>query len=346
MDYLNIFRTPSQQVPIFAWVMQMEFSRRLAKIAPLLLMSLPIAIVSLVVCAAALREATRLPTATVGSGWRQPRPFRLGPVGKVLGVLFCGGVLATALLAPAGQLVVESGGMETIRRVLQEGGAGSALGLSTGLALGAVLITVPVALILAEAGRHLDRTGQVVLGLLVMAPLLVSPSVLPIGALGMWDMGWLTTERGGAPWNPIYDTPLLAAFVVIARVLPFTLAATWASLREIEPSLHEAGTLTGVPWDIRMRRLVVPLVRPGIGLGALLAFVFALRELDGLAVVQTEVLVRRMWAALHFARDESVAAMAVILLLVMAVSVGVAWFAGLLKPRDYSATALRSNSDS
>ena len=168
---------------------------------------------------------------------------------------------------------------------------------------------------------------------LALLPLALVPALVPIGAMEVWDRPAFAFTRGGGPWNPVLDTPVLAALVVFSRVLPFALAAAWASLREVEPSLLEAAESAGIPWTARMRRVVLPLARPGVALGTLLAFVFAVRELDALAVLGTPTLLRRLWAALHFARDETVAAMAVVLLALLAFAFGVAAASGLLRPR-------------
>jgi ABC-type Fe3+ transport system permease subunit len=70
-----------------------------------------------------------------------------------------------------------------------------------------------------------------------------------------------------------------------------------------------------------------------VALGALLAFVFAARELDALALLRDKTLLSALWAKLHFMRDETAAAMAVMLLVLLAFAFGVAAALGVLKPR-------------
>lgn len=337
VDYLNIVRPPSRQVSVYPFLLQFNFSRKMGSIEQLLVLGLPLAAVSLAATVAALRIATRSPTATVGSAWRSPRPLRLGPAGGVLGALFCTAVLAAGALVPLLSLAAEAGGPAAYSRVFADGGAAANLRLSLGLAAAAALLAVPAALVLAEAGRRLGAGGEGLLGALAILPLALVPALVPIGAMEMWDRSAFTLTRHGAPWNPVYDTAILPALVVFSRVFPFALAATWASLREIEPSLHEAAEIAAVPWDVRLRRVALPLARPGVVLGGLLAFVFALRELDALAVLGTQTLLRRLWAALHFQRDATVAAMAVALLVSMALAFGLAALSGWLRPRGQEA---------
>ncbi len=333
VDYLNIVRPVPRQVMVYPYFLQITFAQRLGGVERLLVTGIPLFAVSVLAMGLALQRAGATAAATVGSSWRAPRPVPLGAGGRLAGWLLCGGVLAAAVLVPALELAFESKGFDAYRRVFRDGGAAESLRLTLGLSIAAVALATPVALVLAEAGRRLGREGEVLLGGLAMLPLAVVPALVPIGTLEIWNQPAFTFTRGGGPWNPITDTPVLATLVVFSRVLPFALAATWASLRELEPSLHEAAEAAGIPWTARMRRVVLPLVRPGLALGALLAFVFAVRELDALAVLGTQTLLRSLWAKLHFMRDETVAAMAVVLLALLAFAFGLAAALGMLRPR-------------
>jgi iron(III) transport system permease protein len=334
VDYLNIVRPVPRQVNlVYPYLLQITFAQRLGGVERLLVTGIPLFAVSIAAMGFALHRAGKAATATVGSTWRPPRPIPLGTAGRFGGWSLCGGVLAAGVLVPALELAFESKGLDAYRRVFRDGGASESLRLTLGLAIAAVLLATPVALVLAEAGRRLGRGAEVLLGGLAMLPLAIVPALVPMGAMEVWNRPAFTFTRGGGPWNPVSDTPVLAALIVFSRVLPFALAATWASLHELEPSLHEAAEAAGIPWTARMRRIVLPLARPGVALGALLAFVFAVREMDALAVLGTQTLLRNLWAKLHFMRDETVAAMAIVLLALLAFAFGLAAVLGMLRPR-------------
>ena len=337
VDYLNVVRTASKQISVYPFLVQFNYSRKVGGVEELLVLGIPVALVSLAATAAALRIATRGDTATVGSAWRPPRPLPLGPAGKAAGMLFCGAVLAAGALVPALSLLREAGSPATYATIFGAGGAGVNLRLTLGLAAAAAVLAVPTALVLADAGRRLGGWSEGLRAARVVLPLALVPALVPLGSLQLWDRPLLTFLRGNAPWNPVKDTEILPALVVFSRVLPFALAATWASLREVRPSLHEAARVAGVPWDAGLRRITLPLARPGIVLGALLAFVFAVRELDALAVLGTNTLIRKIWYAIHFQRDANVAAMAVVLLAVMAAAFAAAALTGWLRPRGQEA---------
>jgi len=351
VDFLNLARPESRQVQVYPFLLQFNFARKVGGVEELLVAGIPMALLSLGALVAALGIAERAGGGSVDAAWRAPRPIPLGPAGRILGWAFCGGVLAAGCAVPVLSLLAETGGPGAFRLVFGSGTASQALLLTLGLSLGAVLLAVPAALVLADAARGAGREGRMAGGLLAALPLALVPALVPLGGMHLWDRPWLTTVRGDGPWNPVYDTPLLAALIVFSRVLPFALAATWASLRETAPSLHEAAEAAGVPWDLRLRRIVLPLAAPGVALGALLAFVFAARELDALSVLSTDTLLRRLWSALHFRRDETVAAMAITLVALLASAFAIAAASGLLRPRGGyggapAASARRSRADS
>jgi iron(III) transport system permease protein len=335
VDFLNVTRTGARRIETYPFLIQFNFSRLQGSIEDLLVLGIPVALLSVAALGEALRRGARASAATVGSTWRPPRPLPLGPAGRLAGWALCGGVLLCAVAVPALELAAESGGAAAYARVFGQGGAGEALRFTLGLSLAAAVLAIPAALVLAEAGRRLGRGTEALVASMAMLPLALVPALVPLGAREVWDRAPFAMTRGDAPWNPVLDTPILAALVIFARVLPFALAATWASLREVEPSLLEAAEAAGVPWDVRLRRIAVPLARPGIALGGLLAFVFAVRELDAVALLKlpTKTLLQKLWDSLHFMRDETVAAMAVVLLAVLAFAFGAAALTGWLRPR-------------
>jgi iron(III) transport system permease protein len=67
----------------------------------------------------------------------------------------------------------------------------------------------------------------------------------------------------------------LAYFI---RNIPLVTRAALASFRQFDPSLEEAAASLGGSWTYTMRRVALPIVLPGVAVGAMLAFVTALGE--------------------------------------------------------------------
>jgi iron(III) transport system permease protein len=89
------------------------------------------------------------------------------------------------------------------------------------------------------------------------------------------------TFSRNAPWAGRFVLVGTAAILPLAyfvRSLPLTGRAAFAGLRQLDPALEEAGASLGAgPWR-RLRRIILPLLRPALAAGASLAFLTALGD--------------------------------------------------------------------
>jgi iron(III) transport system permease protein len=117
---------------------------------------------------------------------------------------------------------------------------------------------------------------------------------------------------------------LLAAYVIL--FIPQAIGAERASLLQLSPSLEEAGRSLGQhPFSV-LRRITLPLIRPGLVGGALLVFLTAMKELPATLILSPlgfSTLAAQVWTNIgeaFFAR----AAMPTLLLLLLS-SIPLAW---------------------
>jgi iron(III) transport system permease protein len=89
------------------------------------------------------------------------------------------------------------------------------------------------------------------------------------------------TFSRNAPWAGrfvLVGTAAILPLGYLVRNLPLTGRATFAGLRQLDPSLDEAGASLGAsPWR-RLRRITVPLLAPALLAGASLAFLTSLGD--------------------------------------------------------------------
>lgn len=89
------------------------------------------------------------------------------------------------------------------------------------------------------------------------------------------------TFSSNAPWAGrfvLVGTAAILPLAYLVRNLPLTGRAAFAGLRQIDPSLDEAGASLGAgPWR-RLWRVTLPLLRPALLAGACLAFLTALGD--------------------------------------------------------------------
>lgn len=87
-----------------------------------------------------------------------------------------------------------------------------------------------------------------------------------------------TTFSVNAPWVGRFiwvGTPIILPLAYLVRCLPLTGRATLAGLRQLDPALEEAAVSLGASRWRRLRRVVLPQVRPALVAGAGLAFITA-----------------------------------------------------------------------
>lgn len=147
--------------------------------------------------------------------------------------------------------------------------------VAAGIAVG---VALPAAVLAARGSGTVD--------LLLMLPLGASAAMLGFGFLLAFDDP--PFDLRGSPWI----VPLAQALVAA----PFVLRALVPAVRAIDPRLREAATSLGLPPRAVLRRVDLPLLRPGLVLATGLAFAMALGEFGA-----TVFLARADWPTLPVA---------------------------------------------
>jgi putative spermidine/putrescine transport system permease protein len=134
--------------------------------------------------------------------------------------------------------------------------------------------------------------------------LFISPLLLPALAFGFAALVYIN-KLGLSP-----SIPLLVLGHVIVCV-PFVLRTTIAALSQLDPALLDAShSLGGSPW-MTFRRVTLPLIAPGLGSGAFLAFMASFDNIPVslfLADERNEVLPIHLWQQIDTNLDVRTAA--------------------------------------
>ncbi len=138
--------------------------------------------------------------------------------------------------------------------------------LGMGTAAFTVLLAFPVALLITRHPTFLANVMERTVFLAFALPDLVAAIAISSGA------------SAAAPW--LYETVPLLIYAYLILYLPLAVVAIRTSLGQIEPRLEEvARTLGSTPLGV-IRRIVLPLSRPGLGAAAVLVFAFVLGDLS------------------------------------------------------------------
>ncbi|MDA9019961.1 iron ABC transporter permease [Flavimaricola sp.] len=182
-------------------------------------------------------------------------------------------VVYTSFLKTNGPVFVGGYGLESYERILRT--APEAISNSFVFSLGAVvLITVFSGLISYVIVRR-ETAAAGAIDFLMMVPYLVPGVVMAIG--------FVTTFRGG-PLDVVGTAGLLILLYFIRR-LPYGVRSTTSSLRQIKPSMEEAAVNLGAAPAKAFLVVTVPLILPGLIVGALMSFITAINELSGTLIL-------------------------------------------------------------
>jgi putative spermidine/putrescine transport system permease protein len=169
--------------------------------------------------------------------------------------------------------------------------------------IGAVALAVPAALALVR-----ERfPGKGVVEGVLMGPLVLPGIILGVALLQYFTAIGLTRS---------FDRLLIGHIVVC---LPFAIRSVAASLYGIDPSLEEASRTLGAGRWRTFRRVLLPLVRPGIAAGLLFSFV---TSFDNVVIsiyligADTVTLPIRVFTYLEWQFDPSIAAISTMTLAV------------------------------
>jgi iron(III) transport system permease protein len=273
--------------------------------------ALPLLGLTLLVLLPALALRRRGSFETWDGDFRRPAPLALGAWRWPLFALAAGLVALTAAL-PIGRLVWEAGG----------GARGWSLGgleaaFARAIEVGredlqrsllysscAALVSLPLGLVLGHALQH-SRAG-VWLEPLVLAPLAVPAILFGIGCIALWNRPATAA---------VYSSGLLVVLLFVGRFACFPVFAGAGASATLDPRLEEAARLANAGPVRRLVSIVQPALRGSLVGGAALAFVFGMRELDAAILVPAAngTAMFRVYNAIHFGRDDFVAALALLI---------------------------------
>ncbi|ABQ39075.1 MULTISPECIES: ABC transporter permease [Bradyrhizobium] len=141
--------------------------------------------------------------------------------------------------------------------------------------------------------------------------LFMSPLVLPALAFGLAALMFFS----------LIGLPISLLTLVIGHTIvcvPYVVRNTVAALTQLEPTLLESSAILGASRLYTFRRIVLPLIRPGIISGAFIAF---MSSFDNVPVslflrdAATDMLPIRMWQDLEGKLDVTIAALSSVLII-------------------------------
>jgi len=156
--------------------------------------------------------------------------------------------------------------------LLRPGSKGwQALMNSLGLAGIAATAAVLIGLFLVLQMGNMKRWSQRGLDALSLLPNTVPGIVIVVGLILFWNAPWMPI--------PIYNTYTMVVLTYVVFYLPYSVQYIKASASQIDGNLLQAGRVFGGKPLYLLRRIVLPLLVPGILAGWMMTFTISAREL-------------------------------------------------------------------
>lgn len=284
-------------------------------------LALPIVGLTLLALVPALSLARATRSDSLGGDFRATERLALGNW-TAPAFVFAASVVTLSVGLPIGRLVWEAGGgARGFEPATLQAAFARALELARGnlqaslvYASAAALLVAPLALVLGHALARL-RGRLRFAGFLVLVPIAVPAILFGIGGIALWNR---------AATSAVYDSGAMAVLLFVGRFAPFAVLALAGGVAMLDPRLEEAAQLAGARPARRLLAIVAPPLAPALLGGMILVFVLTLRELDAAILVPAanDTVLFRLYNAVHFGRDDFVAALALLVVFFVALPVG------------------------
>ena len=126
----------------------------------------------------------------------------------------------------------------------------------------------------------------------------------------------------GSKLGAIYQTTFLLAFAYALLFLAKSVSSMSSSLSRVPSSVKYVAATLGMNQWMVIKRVVAPIAAPGIGLGTILVFLTAMKELPATLMLRPtgfETLATHIWSSAAINRFNEAAPYALILVLIAAV---------------------------
>jgi iron(III) transport system permease protein len=129
----------------------------------------------------------------------------------------------------------------------------------------------------------------------------------------------------------VYGTLWIMLIAYVTRFLPYGMRYNSASMLQIHKELEESAAMSGASWGMTFRRVVLPLLKPGLLAGWIYVMIVSIRELSSSILLYspgTEVVSIMIWELWQNGQYVELSALGVMLIVALFCLVVLAQLAG------------------
>jgi iron(III) transport system permease protein len=161
--------------------------------------------------------------------------------------------------------------------------------------------------------------GRWILDVLASLPLVVPGLVLAVALLFLYLRSPVA----------IYGTIWILLIAYVTRFMPHGVRFASAAMRQLSGELEDASRASGASWWQTFRRVVLPLLAPGLAAGWILVFILSMRELSTSILLYspgTEVVPVRIWQEFQDGQFAGPAAVGIVLVVILGALAAAGWW--------------------
>ncbi len=278
-------------------------------------------------------QSSRFSTVT-GKGFR-PRTIDLGPWRWVAAALFVLYFVVIVLLpflvlvwtslqkfysAPSWDALGRLS-LDNYRAVLDYPSFWSTVRNSLFLALSCASVVILIGAVISWVVVRTKIPGRWLLDSLASMPLVFPGIVLGLSIM----ICYLYIDIG------IYGTIWIMLVAYVTRFLPYGMRYVSTSMMQIHKELEESAAMSGASWSLNFRRIVLPLLKPGLLAGFVYVVIVSIRELSSSILLYspgTEVVSIMIWELWQNGQYVELSALGVMLIMLLFVLVMIAQLIG------------------
>ncbi len=211
--------------------------------------------------------------------------------------------------------------LDSYRAVLAWPGFGRTVWNSLVLAIGSAATIMLVTAVVAWIVVRTRLPGRSLLDQLASLPLVFPGMVLGLAIM----VCYLALDIG------VYGTLWIMFIAYVTRFLPFGMRYSSASMLQIHKELEESAAMSGASWGLTFRRVVLPLLKPGLVAGFIYVMIVSIRELSSSILLYspgTEVVSIMIWELWQNGQHVELSALGVMLIVALLLLVSLAQLAG------------------
>jgi iron(III) transport system permease protein len=160
--------------------------------------------------------------------------------------------------------------LDAYRNVLAYPGFATSVWNSLLLALGTATLVMLAASVICWIVVRTRLPGRLLLDNLASLPLAVPGLVLGLAVM----VCYLHLDIG------VYGTLWIMFIAYVTRFMPYGMRTTTSAMLQIHKELEESAAMSGASWATTFRRIVLPLLKPGLLAGFIYVVIVAVRELS------------------------------------------------------------------